>query len=553
MAISSTSAAHAHAVLLNSLTEASNLYPKEEGVTYSYGTAGFRTLGAKLPAAVFRTALLAVLRSKRLEGASIGVMITASHNPEPDNGVKIVDPSGEMLDPTWEQHATALSNCPSTDSLISTFTTLATHLHVDLSQPASIIFARDTRPSGPDLVKALEAGLHAFGDNVKIKDVGVTTTPILHYVVKATNDQSGTYGAPTIEGYMQKMSKAFKELVGIRGPLVPLFVDCANGVGSSAVDTMIPLIEDVLLLRPMNTATGTKGALNDECGADYVKTKQAMPPNLAQLGTLDKPGTTGCSFDGDADRIVFYYVEDATRTFKLLDGDKIATMVAVYFKELLLRTKLTGEEKLSMGVVQTAYANGSSTKYLESRDIPVECVQTGVKHLHHAAKKFDIGIYFEANGHGTVLFSPHAIETLRKASPVTPEAGNAIRHLLNFYELINQAVGDAMSDMLLVEAVLAHKGWGSSEWNAGYQDLPNKLEKVIVPDRNHFVTYDAERRLNHPVGLQELVDVEVGKYEMGRAFVRPSGTEDCVRVYAEAKTKEDVEGEFCLHTTKVAS
>lgn len=27
---------------------------------------------------------------------------------------------------------------------------------------------------------------------------------------------------------------------------------------------------------------------------------------------------------------------------------------------------------------------------------------TGVKHLHHKALDYDIGIYFEANGHGTV-------------------------------------------------------------------------------------------------------------------------------------------------------
>ena len=33
------------------------------------------------------------------------------------------------------------------------------------------------------------------------------------------------------------------------------------------------------------------------------------------------------------------------------------------------------------------------------------CVPTGVKHLHHKAVEYDIGIYFEANGHGTVIFS----------------------------------------------------------------------------------------------------------------------------------------------------
>ena len=26
----------------------------------------------------------------------------------------------------------------------------------------------------------------------------------------------------------------------------------------------------------------------------------------------------------------------------------------------------------------------------------------GVKHLHHRALTFDVGVYFEANGHGTV-------------------------------------------------------------------------------------------------------------------------------------------------------
>lgn len=34
--------------------------------------------------------------------------------------------------------------------------------------------------------------------------------------------------------------------------------------------------------------------------------------------------------------------------------------------------------------------------------MPVKCVPTGVKHLHREAQKADIGIYFEANGHGTV-------------------------------------------------------------------------------------------------------------------------------------------------------
>lgn len=42
--------------------------------------------------------------------AVIGVMVTASHNPEPDNGVKLVDPHGEMLEQSWEGLATKFAN-----------------------------------------------------------------------------------------------------------------------------------------------------------------------------------------------------------------------------------------------------------------------------------------------------------------------------------------------------------------------------------------------------------------------------------------------------------
>ncbi|KAK1923768.1 putative phosphoacetylglucosamine mutase [Papiliotrema laurentii] len=542
MSGSTAKAAHHHAVVVSSLGHAADKYPKPANLTFSYGTAGFRTLASRLPSVVFRVALLAVLRSKRMEGASIGVMITASHNPEQDNGVKVVDPSGEMLDQSWESHATALANCPTTDSLLSTFTTLASHLRVDLSAPASIVYACDTRPSSKELVTALETGLHAFED-VKTLDLGVTTTPVLHYVVKAKNDRSGEYGDPTIDGYLKKLANAFRTVIGNRGPLSPVYVDCANGVGVKTLTAISELIGDLLPIKPINDSLSTPGALNSQCGADYVKTRQALPPSVASAGFLSKPDTRACSFDGDADRIVYYYLRDG-RDFRLLDGDKIAVMVAMFLGDLVKKSKLDRgdeEEGLSVGVVQTAYANGSSTKYLKSRNIPVTCVPTGVKYLHHAAQKYPIGVYFEANGHGTVLFSPDAITLLKNAQPSSPAESTAIKQLLAFSELINQAVGDALSDMLLVEAVLAHRGWGAAEWDAGYEDLPNKLMKLEVPDRTIFLTEDAERKLREPEGLQHLIDECVRKVDMGRSFVRPSGTEDCVRIYAEAKSSADTE------------
>ena len=154
----------------------------------------------------------------------------------------------------------------------------------------------------------------------------------------------------------------------------------------------------------------------------------------------------------------------------------------------------------------------------------------------------DIGVYFEANGHGTVLFSPFSLELFALHLPSTPAQATALNHLISLTELINQTIGDALSDMLLVEVILAHKGYSGYEWDSLYQDLPNRLVKVMVRDRAMFQTEDAEKRLIKPVGLQDTLDDLIRKYERGRAFVRPSGTEDVVRVYAEAMTKVQADG-----------
>jgi phosphoacetylglucosamine mutase len=229
-----------------------------------------------------------------------------------------------------------------------------------------------------------------------------------------------------------------------------------------------------------------------------------------------------------------YYYLDEHGHFHMLDGDKIAALVAAFIVDLVKLANLDSEIKV--GVVQTAYANGASTRYLEER-LPVKCVPTGVKHLHHAAEHYDIGVYFEANGHGTVLFSPSTLEKLASHEPSTPAQSTALNHLINLTQLINQTVGDALSDMLLVETVLAHKSYSGVEWDSLYAELPNRLVKVVVADRHAFRTENAERCLVSPPGLQGKVDDLVRRYEGGRSFVRPSGTEDVVRVYAEAALK----------------
>lgn len=56
----------------------------------------------------------------------------------------------------------------------------------------------------------------------------------------------------------------------------------------------------------------------------------------------------------------------------------------------------------------------------------------------------------------------------------------AIEKLLTLIDVINETVGDAISDMLLVETILHAKGWNISDWESCYTDLPNRLLKVTV-------------------------------------------------------------------------
>lgn len=94
----------------------------------------------------------------------------------------------------------------------------------------------------------------------------------------------------------------------------------------------------------------------------------------------------------------------------LIDGDKILSLFAVFIKEqlsILDEGDMKGKDyyRARLGVVQTAYANGAATDYLKQLGLEVVFTPTGVKYLHEQAAQYDIGIYFEANGHGTILFS----------------------------------------------------------------------------------------------------------------------------------------------------
>uniref|UniRef100_F1KYT1 Phosphoacetylglucosamine mutase n=1 Tax=Ascaris suum TaxID=6253 RepID=F1KYT1_ASCSU len=396
------------------------------------------------------------------------------------------------------------------------------------SDHARVLSAYDSRPSSEYLQTALFNGVKLSKSQFKSFDL--LTTPQLHYIVRCENDPN--YGPPDEGGYYQTFAGAFNAMLKLTdcgthySPT--LHLDCSNGVGASKFRQLASRLTDGILNVVL---INEKGPLNEKCGADFVKIAQTFPNGFEKIEVLQRCA----SFDGDADRLVYFY-RNTNGNFVLLDGDKIAVLIAKYLHEQLVGAGL--DKKLSLVVVQTGYANGNSTKYIrEKMGLEVKMVPTGVKHLHHEACKYDVGVYFEANGHGTVTFS----ERFRKfVFSENSGEGIELKRLRCFSTLINEVVGDAMTDLLAVEILLRHYDWTIDDWaNQLYLDSPSCQLKVKVNDRSIFKTTFDEMTCLEPKGLQDAIDALIASNGQGRSFVRPSGTEDIVRVYAEGSSAEN--------------
>lgn len=503
----------------------------------AYGTAGFRGEACQIEHLFFNIGILCGLRAINLKG-NVGVMITASHNPVQDNGCKLIDSNGEMLHTDWEIIAENFCNNQNIGERIDLLEDLFIKCNIDISngcsQEIDVCIGMDTRPSSEALASLVKRGLNIWSGIVSYHDYGILTTPALHFLVARSNDQ--------LDNALLKIDDYYNLLIdAIRGSALvhrendqSLIVDCANGVGAETMQYLLNHNGFNTLMPNVKLINCGDGCLNKDCGADYIKS-YGKPPIAA-----DQLNARYAALDGDADRIIYFYLKssegDANKKLYLLDGDRILSLYAMFIKDMLVRCQL--EDKLPLGIIQTPYANGSSTSFLTKElSLQVAFTDTGVKNLHKKATEFDLAIYFEANGHGTIHVTDKAKAIISDQYESTKDPiCNQLKHLLN---TLNNYTGDAISDMILVEIILQQYNWNIERWHQLYDDIPNSLIKMDVPDKNVIKTTNAGQTCVEPNNIQPAIDEIVTEFGSGaRCFVRPSGTENIVRIYAEAATQD---------------
>jgi phosphoacetylglucosamine mutase len=250
---------------------------------------------------------------------------------------------------------------------------------------------RDTRSHSPGLSELVVRTIVAMG--LPVINHGILTTPMLHHCVLHANAHHylPLYIPirPHRKGYLDLLAYSYWSLIQTTttspntfssGPLV---LDCACGVGYQAIIDLHHRLQSVSCgnARPLQARNAPgEGPLNVGCGSEVVQ-KNIQPP--AWYGDMDidvdssshstKTSTTptstevpyAASIDGDADRIVFF--STTSTTFTMMDGDKIAVLICEFFQELLEQLYALDPTlpQLTLGVVQTAYANGASTQYLK--------------------------------------------------------------------------------------------------------------------------------------------------------------------------------------------
>ncbi|KAI0986150.1 hypothetical protein GJ496_005739 [Pomphorhynchus laevis] len=248
-------------------------------------------------------------------------------------------------------------------------------------------------------------------------------------------------------------------------------------------------------------------SITSNCGSDFVNEHKFVPIQLYFLPhELYKSASHCCSFDGDGDKLVFYY-KDASDdiTVNLLNGDRIAVLYVKFIKSLFNRIHLINPEIV---VFLNSFSNTASAQYI-SRNFGVHVIRTidcPLK-MSATAKTFAVCIYFTVNGHGNVFIQQQIINKVLYLRRFLYQANNckstswknlkdynnykklygdllqnkedisdkleACDILMRLFNLLNWSSSDALKHFFAIEFILAYAKLGLRDWYSLYKDIPS--------------------------------------------------------------------------------
>ena len=389
----------------------------------------------------------------------------------------------------------------------------------------SILIGKDTRISGYMIESALQSGFISAGLNVTL--VGPMPTPGVAYLAKSTN-QAGLvitashnrfsdngikffttdgfkfdYGLEKkIEDFLLENNSVVNSLeLGKASRLedaqqmyidfclaassnldlsgLTLVIDCANGANYSVA----PVVFNELGCNLIEIGTSPDGInINNDCGSTN--------PEKIQKEVISNGADLGIAFDGDGDRLVL-----VDRHGKILDGDDLLYT--------LISTNGSDPDKKSyQGIVGTLMTNKSLELFLEREGIEFLRTDVGDKYVLRALRERSWILGGEPSGH--IICLDHA------------------------------TTGDALVASLKILKSLMSLDFDISKALENFTKLPQELISFEVNDP-HRIIMNSEVR-------SEVSKLEKKLGNKGRVLIRPSGTEDLLRVMVEASTKELAEG-----------
>lgn len=218
--------------------------------------------------------------------------------------------------------------------------------------------------------------------------------------------------------------------------------------------------------------------VNDGCGSTDVRALQRL--------VVEEGLNVGFAFDGDADRCIC-----VDENGKVIDGDGILYACARYLKS---KGELLGDR-----IVATVMSNGGLKQSLVSEGISVEECRVG-----------DSIVYAKMNECGAVL------------------GGEQSGHVI-FGKV--ETTGDGLVTAIMLMEAMVENSLKASELVRGLNLLPQATINVKVRDKSgvlkNFAVASAVER------AEKLLNG-------GRLLVRPSGTEEVIRITAESEDGERV-------------